>query len=197
MDPNPKPFGKPVKSGLFLTRGIRLTVALWVTAIPAFLICSLDGDRYPTLAESPFFWPSAIGFILFYAIAIARWLRHRPSPRGPWEGGRVSLGAGRFLLALLVATPAGFASAYLYEPAFKLANGILATGGLETEHAMVAETNPRLSLDLLYATPPHRWKVARRFIPADVRTGSLATLTLRRGGLGAHWVERVDYEILK
>jgi len=34
-------------------------------------------------------------------------------------------------------------------------------------------------------------------MPADVTPGSLAKITLRRGLLGAHWVESVDYTVLK
>jgi hypothetical protein len=177
---------------------VRLTIALWVAAIPAYFLGSFGSHRYPTLSESPFFRPLTIGFILLYAIAIVRWLRHRPHPHGPWRSGCLSIGVGRFLLALLVAAPAGFASGYLYEPAFMIANGMFATGNATQEHAMVAETSPRPVLDLLYATPPFRWKVRdQRFIPADLVAGSLATLTVRSGFLGALWVEKVEYEALK
>ena len=96
----PKPFGKAVRRRLGLTKAMRLTVALWGAAIPAFLFCGLGSSSYPTLVKRPFFWPSVFGFGLFYAVSLALWLRRRPSPRGPWESSRFKLFLGRFLLAL-------------------------------------------------------------------------------------------------
>ena len=193
-----KPFGKPVGSGRPITRGLRLAIALLLAGIPAYFLCGLGSPRYPTLADSPFFWPAAVGFVLFYLAVIVLWLRHRPSPHGPWESGCIPVGMGRLLGALAIAAPAGLASAYLYEPAFEVANGTFTLGRATTMHAMVSETSPRPVLNLLYASPPFRWKIpGEKFAPPDLIPGSLATITVRPGLLGALWVENVDYEILR
>jgi hypothetical protein len=194
----PKPFGKPAHARLGLTRGTRFLIALWGAALPAYIISSLAAGRYPPLSGDPFFWPSALGFIGLETILIVRWLRSRPSPRGPWEGGRPALLAGRILLALLVATPAGLASAFLYEPSLELANGMLTVGAPQEEYAMVAQPEAPVALDLLYAHPPFRITLSDpRFQREGLGAGSLATLTLRRGILGARWIQKVQYEVLR
>src|SRR5262245_60894526 len=145
-----KPFGKPVHHGRGLTRGLRLTIALWVAAIPAYFLCGYAARKYATLSDSPFFWPAGWGFMLFYAASIALWLRRRPSPRAPGTSSRTGLFISRFLLALLLAFPAGLVSSLLYEPAFKLANGLGSVGGPVVEHAMVDRADSRWVLDSPY-----------------------------------------------
>jgi hypothetical protein len=194
----PKPFGKPAHARLGLTPAARLLIALWGAALPAYVISSLAAGRYPPLSGDPFFWPSAFGFIGLETFLIVRWLRARPSPRGPWESGRRALLVGRILLALLVATPAGLATAFLYEPTFELANGMLSFGAAQQEYAMVAHPDPPVALDLLYAHPPFRINLSDpRFQQERLGAGSLATITLRRGLLGARWIEKVEYEVLR
>jgi hypothetical protein len=194
----PKPFGKIARRGMGLTRAMRLVVALWVAALPAFLLCRIPARGRPTLAEDAFFWPSVFGLGLFYAIAIARWLRRRPSPRGPWESSRARLFVSRFLLALLVAAPMGFASAYCYEPAFTLANGLIPVGRGVTEHAMVVRDGNGFALDSPYWEAPFRFRIhPSAAVPRDLAAGSLAKLTLRRGLLGARFVGSIEYEVLR
>jgi len=189
-----KPFGKPIKRGLGLTRTMRLTIALWGASIPAFLLCKLGTDRYPTLSSSPFFWPGAFVLWLFSAVAIALWLRRRPSPRGPWESSRTKLFIGRLLLALLLAAVPALGAAFLYEPALGLANGMLSPGAATVEHAMLTGPVGDLALHSFYWEPGFRWKIPHtRFLPSHPTRQALAAVTLRRGMLGARWVERVDY----
>src|SRR5262245_55057245 len=132
-----KPFGKPVHHGRGLTKGLRLTIALWIAALPAYCLGSYASRKYATLSDSPFFVPAAFGFALFYAVAMARWLRRRPSPRAPGTSSRTGLFISRFLLSLLIAFPAGFVSSLLSEPALKLGNGLFSPGRPFVEHALV------------------------------------------------------------
>lgn len=192
-----KPFGKPVRRSFGFTRSFRLTAALWVTALPAFLICKIPSRGYPTFARSPFFWPSVLASGLFYAFSIAMWLKRRPSPRGPWESGKAKLIAVRFLLALVVAAPAGFASGYLYEPMLTVMNGMISPGGGSAEYATVAKEKGGFVLDSPYWEPDFRLPVPDpKSVPGDLTPGSLARMSLRRGLLGARWIEKIDYEVL-
>ena len=194
----PKPFGKPAPRRFGLTRLMRLTVALWGAAIPAYFLCRWASDGYPTLAERPFFWPSTVAFVLFYAIAIALWLRRRPSPRGPWESTRTTLFIGRLLLGLMVALPVALLSALLYDPAFKLANGLASPGRGVEEIALVERQGSAVYLDSPYWAPGFRWKVPEKtFVPPDLASGSIARFKLRRGLLGALWVDGVEFTVLK
>lgn len=194
----PKPFGKVARRRMGLTRSMRLAVALWVAALPAFFLCRVPARGRPTLSEDAFFWPSALGLGLFYAVAIALWLRRRPSPRGPWESSRFRLFAGRFLLALLVAAPMGFATAYGYQPALALANGLVPLGDRATEHAMVVRDGSGFALDSPYWEAPFRFRIPpSAAVPRDLAAGSLAKLALRRGLLGARFVESIEYEVLR
>ncbi len=194
----PKPFGKPVRRGMGFTRLMRLTVALWGAAIPAFLLCRIPARGFRTLVESPFFWPSAIAFGLLYAASIGLWLRRRPSPRGPWEAGRARLLLARLLLALLVAAPAAFASAYLYAPMLALANGMAAPGGPRHEFALVTRGSEGLALTSPYWRPDFRFSLAgMRALPEGLAPAWLARLTVRRGLLGAPWVDRIEFEALQ
>ncbi len=193
-----KPFGKPTRKNLGFTRWMRLTVALWVAAGPAYFLCQLGSAGYPTLAKRPFFWPSVIGFGLLYAFSIAGWLRRRPSPRGPWESGRTKLLLVRFALALLVAAPVGFLSGYLYDPMLRLANGILSLGPSGSETALVDRHGGEFVLDSPYWEPGFRWKIPHaRLLRSDLSPGSVARVSFRRGGLGARWVDKIDYTVLK
>lgn len=194
----PKPFGKVARRGMGLTRLMRLTVALWGAALPAFFLCRGPARARPTLAEDAFFWPAAAGLGLFYAAAIALWLRRRPSPRGPGESSRVGLLASRFLLGLLVAAPLGFATSYLYQPAFALANGLASMEEGPPEYAMVVRDGAGFALDSPYWRPPFRFRVrAGGDTPGDLVPGSLARLTLGRGILGARFVRKIEYEVLR
>ena len=193
-----KPFGKPSHHGRGLTRGLRLTIALWVAALPAYFLCSYASRKYPTLSESPFFWPATWGFVLFYATALAIWFRRRPSPRAPGTSSRTGLFISRFLLSLFIALPAGFVSSLLYEPAFKLANGLLSPGSPVVEHAMVDKVDSKWVLDSPYWETKFTWEVVdTAALPADLTRGSVAKLTLRRGLLGARWIESIEYSVLK
>lgn len=192
-----KPFGKPVHHGRGLTRGLRLTFALWGAAFPAWLLCRPVVRRHPTLAEDPFFWPAVVGFAIIYATAFALWLRRRPSPRAPGTASRTGLFVSGFLLSLLLALPAGFVSAFLYEPALEVANSL--TGGARVvEHAMVARSPEGLwVLDSPYWKGGFRWTVRDPgAVPEDLTVGSAATLTLRGGLLGARWIESIEYTVL-
>lgn len=192
----PKPFGKTVHHGRGLTKGLRFTIALWGAALPAYFLCGHATRKYPTLSDSPFYWPAAWAFVLFYAFSFFFWMGRRPTPRAPGSGG--GLHVGRFLLALLIAFPAGLVSAALYEPAFKLANGLGSTSIRTVEHAMVAKVDSDWVLDSPYWQNDFRWKVKTLDpVPADLTVGSLAKITLRTGMLGARWIESVEYTVLK
>src|SRR5690348_12527727 len=123
-----KPFGKPLHHGRTLTKGLRLTIAVWVAALPAYFLCGYASRKFATLSDSPFFWPAAWGFTLFYTVSLTRWLAMRPTPRPPGTG-RTGRMIGYVLLALLIAFPTGLVSSLLYEPAFKLANGLGSLAG--------------------------------------------------------------------
>jgi hypothetical protein len=193
-----KPFGKSVHHGRGLTKGLRLTIALWIAALPAYFLCGYASRKYATLSESPFFLPAALGFTIFYAAALARWLRRRPSPRAPGTSSRTGLFISRFLLSLFIAVPAGFVSSLLYEPAFKLANGLFSPGSAVVEHAMVDRKDAAWFLDSPYWETKFRWEVADpKSVPADLTAGSVAKITLRRGCLGARWIQSIEYTVLK
>jgi hypothetical protein len=192
-----KPFGKPTHHGRDLTKGLRLTIALWCAAFPAWLICRPAARRYPTLAEDPFFWPAIVGFALFYAAALALWLRRRPSPRAPGTSSRTGLFLTRFLLCLLLSIPLGIVSALLYEPAIEVANGLRGVGTPVIEHAMVDKEDGEWVLFNPYWIGGFRWKIRDpRGLPPDLTVGSLATITVREGLLGARWIESIDYTVL-
>jgi hypothetical protein len=193
-----RPFGKVVRTGWGLTRAMRLTLALWGAAIPAWLLCGLGRSAYPTLAEHPFFAPLFWIFSAFFTAAVALWLVRRPSPRPPGRSGRTSMILWRLVAAALIALPTAWACAALYDPAACLANGMLSIGPSREEHAMVDRFGDEFVLDSPYWAPGFRWRVVHaKFVPPDLRVGSLAKITLRRGGLGAAWVEKIEYEVLK
>lgn len=193
-----KPFGKPSHHGLGLTKGLRFTIALWIAAVPAYFLCGSAESYYPTLSSAPFFWPAAWVFAFFYAAAIALWLKRRPSPRAPGTSSSAGLFIGRFFLALLLAFPAGLASAYLYEPALKTANALGSPAARVVEHALVHRVDGLWVLDSPYWPHDYKWTVKSRIpFPADLTPGSLAKITFRRGLLGARWIESVDYTVLK
>lgn len=192
-----KPFGKPMHHGRDLTKGLRLTIALWCAAFPAWLICRPAARRHPPFAEDPFFWPAAIGFAIFYAAALALWLRRRPSPRPPGASSRTGLFITRFLLCLLLAAPLGIVSSLLYGPALELANGLGAVGAGSVEHAMVGKQGGEWVLDSPYWRGGFRWKVREPGgLPPDLTVGSPAKITLRSGLLGARWIESIEYTVL-
>ena len=192
-----KPFGKVVRSGWGFTRAMRLTLALWGAAVPAWLLCGLGRAAYPTLAEHPFVSPLFWIFFVFFTLALARWLRRRPSPRPP-GGSRGWMFFWRVVLASLVALPTAWGCAYLYEPAARLANGMFSFGAPREQVAMVDRHAEEFVLDSPYWAPGFRWRVVHaKFIPADLTVGSFAKITLRRGGLGAAWIEKIEYEVLK
>jgi len=192
-----KPFGKPVHHGRGLTKGLRLTIALWCAAFPAWLICRPAARRHPTLADDPFFWPALVGFALFYAVTLALWLRRRPSPRAPGTSSRTGLLISRFLLSLLLSIPLAVASAFLYEPAFELANGMSSFGPRTVEHAMVLQQANRWVLDNPYWKNGFQWSVRDpAALPPNLTAGSLAKITMRTGLLGARWIESVEYTVL-
>lgn len=193
-----KPFGKPVHHGRALTKGLRLTIALWGAAVPAYFLCGYATKSYATLADSPFFWPAGIGFMLFYAVTIALWLRRRISPRAPGTSSRAGLFLSRFLVALLIAFPTGLVSSLLYEPAFKLANGLGSLGGRTVEHAMVDKVDSQWYLDSPYWTGAFRWRIKdAAAMPKDVVAGSVAKVTFRTGLLGARRIESIEYTVLR
>lgn len=192
-----KPFGKPAHHGRGLTKGLRLTIALWCAAFPAWLICRPAAKRVPTLAEDPFFWPALFGFALFYAVTLALWMKRRPSPRAPGTSSRTGLFVSRFLLSLLMSIPLAVASAFLYEPAFELANGMSSFGPRTVEHAMVIKQADRWVLDNPYWKNDFQWSVRDQTkVPPDLTAGSLAKITMRTGLLGARWIESVEYTVL-
>jgi len=193
-----KPFGKPVHHGRTLTKGLRLTIALWIAAVPAYFLCRHVDRTAPTLSESPFFGPSVLGFTVFYAAAMALWLKRRPSPRAPGTSSRAGLLVSRFLLSLLLAFPAGLFSAYLYEPAFKLANAQAGLGERRVEFAIVDQVNAEWVLDSPYWKNDFRWTIREPWtLPPDLKPGSLAKITLRQGLLGARWIQSIEYTVLK
>ena len=193
-----KPFGKPVHHGRGLTKGLRLTIALWVAALPSYFICGTATRKYATLSEIALFGPAALGFTLLYAVALARWFRRRPSPRAPGTSSRTGLFISRFLLSLFIALPTGFVSALLYEPALKLANGMFSPGSPVVEYAMVDKDDAKWVLDSPYWDSKFKWEVVdAAALPKDLSTGSVAKVTLRRGLLGARWIESIEYTVLK
>ena len=192
-----KPFGKPVHHGRTLTKGLRLTIALWVAAFPAYLLCRYATTKYPTVAESPFFWPATWIFAGFYASSLLRWLIKRPTPRPPGTG-RVHLLIGYTLVAILIAFPSGLVSSLLYEPALKLANALGSPRSHTVQHALVDRADARWVLDSPYWAHNFRWIVPdAAAMPPDITPGSPARLTIRTGLLGARWVEKVDYTVLR
>jgi hypothetical protein len=194
----PKPFGKPVRSGWEFTRGARFAAAVFLAALPAYPLAGWAANAYPTLVPRPFFWGSALLLAAFYAIAGALWLRRRPSPRPPGQSSRAGLFAARFFLVLLAAAPAALASAFLYDPALRLANGLLSFGPPFPAHAMLEKRPSGFVLASSYWGPDFHWPVApSRPLPPDAAGGSLAILTLRRGALGAPWVEKIELEPFK
>ena len=124
-------------------------------------------------------------------------LRARPSPRAPGTRSRTGLFVSRFLIALLIAFPSGFVSSILYEPALKLSNGLV--GGTRTvEYAIVGRDGSGWVLDSPYWGHGFRWTVMETAaMPPDLTAGSVAKVTLRRGLLGAQWIESVEYTVLK
>lgn len=193
-----KPFGKPVHHGWSLTRGFRLTIALWVAALPAYFLCGFGVTAYPTLAERPFFWPATLGFSLLYGLSLALWLRRRPSPRAPGTSSRTGLFFSRFLLSMLIAFPAGLCSSILYGPALQVANAVGAPGGRTIEHALVDRMNSVWVLDSPYWEQGFRWEVKNpNGMPKDITEGSMAKITLRSGLLGARWIESIEYTVLR
>ncbi len=53
-------------------------------------------------------------------------------------------------------------------------------------------------LDSPYWERGFHWKVKDvAALPKDLSTGSLAKMTLRRGLLGARWVESIEYTVLR
>lgn len=183
--------------GRELTRGLRLTIALWCAAFPAWLLCRPAARRSPTLAEDPFFWPAVVGFAAFYAVALALWLRRRPSPRPPGSSSRAGLLVSRILLCLLLSAPLGLVSAFLYEPAFEVANGLGALGGRTVEHAMVGRHDDTWILHSPYWLEGFHWKVRDPgSLPPDLTVGSVARITLRTGLLGARRIETIEYTVL-
>jgi hypothetical protein len=192
-----KPFGKPVHHGRTLTKGLRLTIALWVAALPAYFLCAYASRKYATLSESPFFWPAAWAFAGFYTLSLTRWLARRPTPRPPGRG-RTGLMIGYVLLAFLISFPTGLVSSLLYEPALKLANGLGSFPTRTVEHALVDKVDSQWVLDSPYWTHEFRWTVKNVLdMPPGVTAGSLARITLRSGLLGARWVESIDYTVLR
>jgi len=193
-----KPFGKPVHHGRTLTKGLRLTIALWGAAVPAYFLCAYATRSYATLGDSPFFWPATFGFMTFYAVSIAIWLRRRISPRAPGESSRTGLLITRFLLALLIAFPTGLVSSLLYAPAFKLANGLGSLGSPTVEHAMVTRVDGRWYLDSPYWRDNFRWQIKDvDAIPKDITDGSVAKVTFRTGLLGARRIASIEYTVLR
>jgi hypothetical protein len=192
-----KPFGKPVHHGRTLTKGLRLSIALCVAALPAYFLCAYASKRYPTLSDSPFFWPGTWIFTLFYGLSLTRWLAKRPAPRPPGSGRTARL-TGYLLLSLLVAFPIGLVSSLLYEPALKLANGLGSFPTRTVEHALVDKVDAQWVLDSPYWSHDFRWTVKNvTDMPPGVTAGSLAKITLRTGLLGALWVESIDYTVLR
>jgi hypothetical protein len=192
-----KPFGKPVHHGRALTKGMRLTIALWVAALPAYFLCRTANRAYPTLAESPFFWPATWTFTAFYAAVWIRWLLKRPTPRPPGTGrtGRI---LAYVLVGCLVGFPGGLVSSLLYEPALKLANGLGSFRSRSVEHALVDKAGADWVLDSPYWSHEFRRPVPNvSAMPQDVTPGSLAKVTLRTGLLGARWIESVEYTVLR
>jgi hypothetical protein len=190
-----KPFGKPVHHGRSMTKGLRLTIALWGAAIPAYFLCKYATNSYATLGNSPFFWPSTLGFCLLYAVTLFIWMRKKTVPRAPGMRGPF---ISRILLSLLIAFPTGFISGLLYEPAFVLANGLGSMGSASVEHAMVDKVANKWYLDSPYWQDNFRWEIRDTSkIPADLSAGSLAKVTFRTGLLGARRIESIEYTVLK
>jgi hypothetical protein len=194
-----KPFGKGGgHHGRALTKGLRFAISLWIAAIPAYFLCLSGSDTYPTLSDHPFFGPATLGFTIFYAMAITRWLRRRPSPRAPGTSSSTGLFISRFLLSLVVAFPLGLFSGLLYEPALQYANGMFSPGSRVVEHALVDRNAQGFFLDCPYWEHGFRWKMRGPSpVPKDLTPGSLAKMTLRRGLLGARWIETVEFTVLK
>lgn len=192
-----KPFGKVGRRG-GLPRLLRLTIAIWLTALPAWLLCGLGKSAYPTLAEHPFVTPLFWAFFAFFTWALLRWLVRRPSPRAPGATSRDFLFWSRLLLAALIALPTAWTCAFLYEPAARLANGLFSVGAPREEYALVDRHAHEFVLDSPFWAPGFRWRVAHaRLVQEGLAVGALAKLRLRRGGLGALWIETIDYEVFK
>jgi hypothetical protein len=192
-----KPFGKPVHHGRTLTKGLRLTIAFWVAAIPAYFICGHATKAYPTLSPIGVWGPTFLFFTAFYTFALTRWFARRPTPRPPGSS-RTWRIIGYVLLALFIAFPTGLISSLLYEPAFKLANGLGSRSTRSVEYAMVDKVDTKWFLDSPYWAHEFRWEVPDGSkLPQNLTPGSLAKITLRRGLLGARWIESIEYTALQ
>jgi hypothetical protein len=192
-----KPFGKSAHHGRTLTKGLRFTIALWVAALPAYFLCRHVQRTAPTLSDSPFFGPAFLGFTIFYAAAMALWLKRRPSPRAPGTSSRTGLFLSRFFLSLLLAAPAGLVCAFLYEPAFELANAQVSRGR-SVEFAIVDQVNAEWVLDSPYWKNDFRWVIRdSAALPPDLKPGSLAKITVQKGLLGARWIQSIEYTVLR
>ena len=191
----PKPFGKPVRRGLQLTKSLRFAIALAGAALPAYFLCLGPSSACPTLSASPFFWPSFVAFWVFYSFSLARWMRRRPSPRGPWESSRAGTLLMRLLIGAIATLPVAFLSAWLYEPALKTANALVRGGDPDLQYALVVRKPGLVGLESPYWEPSFSLRLDA--VPTDVPAGSLAKLSVRSGLLGARWVEKIEYEALR
>jgi len=193
-----KPFGKSAHHGRTLTKGLRFTIALWVAALPAYVLCRHVDRTAPTLSASPFFGPALLGFTLLFAVTMALWLKRRPSPRAPGTSSRTGLFLSRFFLSLLLALPAGLFCAFLYEPAFKLMNAQAGLGPRSVEYAIVDKVQSDWVLDSPYWKNDFRWVIQdSSTLPEGIKPGCLAKMTIRSGLLGARWIQSIEYTVLK
>jgi hypothetical protein len=150
------------------------------------------------LADEPLWWPSVVGFTLLIATSGALWLKRSPSPRAPESSSSMKIFLGRFFLCLVLAIPVGLFSALLYQPAFATLNGALSTSSSRTLYAIVQQRE-----GVAYLTSPY-WggsyaAIIRRpeHLPKPGASTTVAKVTLRRGALGALWIQNIDFEYLK
>ncbi len=194
---SPKPFGKAHRSFWnlpILTRGVIITLALGPIAFVAFLS---PAKSHPTLSEGPLVIPSLVGFTLLTSVALTLWWRRKPSPRGPGESSRMKITLLRFFLSLFVAVPVGFIASVCYTPAFTALNGWFSGGAERTIHAFVRKQDGMTVLTSPYWGSSFQAKIHRlEDLPKESTGTTVAKLTLRRGVMGALWIEKIEYEYL-
>ncbi len=192
----PKPFGKPGSRKRPLPVAARGALIAFAAAPVLAAACHLPAARYRLLETRGLFWPSVAVLGACYAVAAYLWLRRRPSPRGPWDRGRIRRFLAHGILALLLASPASLVSAWLYQPPLTLLNGMLGQAPGTLTYALV-ESGPdaRAVLRSPYWRDDVSYELTEEAHKLKAR-GSLAVLKIARGALGAWWVADIEFREL-
>jgi len=189
----PKPFGKPLPAPRRFPVLATIAVVFLAASPIAYFALSSPARSYRTLVPDAMFWPSAVVFGIFLAVAVTAWMKSRHAPHGP-AGYPLGIRIGNLLIALMLAAPFALACAYLYQPGLAILNGSLSPGSTRTAHAMVEMRNNVPVFRSPYWPPEFQLEIAETDVPPTVPPGSLARLTLSRGLLGATWIRSIEIE---